>query len=264
MGVTFNDVDDEDDFGETHEINVTPFIDVMLVLLIIFMVAAPLSTVDLPVDLPSRANAAEEARQADLCDHQVRPRGCDRRDAGQTRRSRPHARSGRFRQGAAHSPACRPTVSYGEMMYMLELLRIGGYTKVALVALEGRPDFPGQPIPPSLGLAMNRRLRFRSIPRRAGALWVAAATIAVSLPSGFAALAYVHLQQDAESDDLGAPGIEIDFASPRPERCLPICLPVPRARHRSRRPRSRSKWPRSRKPTCRRTCRSKPRIPIGR
>jgi biopolymer transport protein ExbD len=43
----------EDDFPEVHDINVTPFIDVMLVLLIIFMVAAPLSTVDLPVDLPS-------------------------------------------------------------------------------------------------------------------------------------------------------------------------------------------------------------------
>jgi TonB system transport protein ExbD (group 1) len=39
---------------ENHEINVTPFIDVMLVLLIIFMVAAPLATVDVPVDLPAR------------------------------------------------------------------------------------------------------------------------------------------------------------------------------------------------------------------
>ena len=38
--------------AELHEINVTPFIDVMLVLLIIFMVAAPLSTVDVAVDLP--------------------------------------------------------------------------------------------------------------------------------------------------------------------------------------------------------------------
>src|SRR5438105_12020264 len=51
-GASLDDLDD-DDFDEAHEINVTPFIDVILVLLIIFMVAAPLSTVDLPVDLPS-------------------------------------------------------------------------------------------------------------------------------------------------------------------------------------------------------------------
>jgi len=44
---------EEDDLVETHEINVTPFIDVMLVLLIIFMVAAPLATVDILVDLPA-------------------------------------------------------------------------------------------------------------------------------------------------------------------------------------------------------------------
>src|SRR4030088_1501457 len=46
-------LDDDEEFAEAHEINVTPFIDVMLVLLIIFMIAAPLSTVDLPVDLPT-------------------------------------------------------------------------------------------------------------------------------------------------------------------------------------------------------------------
>src|SRR5450631_1288569 len=43
----------EDGLDEMHEINVTPFIDVILVLLIIFMVAAPLSTVDVNVDLPA-------------------------------------------------------------------------------------------------------------------------------------------------------------------------------------------------------------------
>ena len=54
MGASIAEHDDDDsDFSESHEINVTPFIDVMLVLLIIFMVAAPLSTVDLPIDLPT-------------------------------------------------------------------------------------------------------------------------------------------------------------------------------------------------------------------
>jgi biopolymer transport protein TolR len=54
MGVSVadTDIDDDDDFGETHEINVTPFIDVILVLLIIFMVSAPLLTVGVPLDLP--------------------------------------------------------------------------------------------------------------------------------------------------------------------------------------------------------------------
>src|SRR4029078_2059518 len=46
-------LDDDEELAEAHDINVTPFIDVMLVLLIIFMIAAPLSTVDLPVDLPT-------------------------------------------------------------------------------------------------------------------------------------------------------------------------------------------------------------------
>ena len=46
-------LDDGEDLAENHDINVTPFIDVMLVLLIIFMIAAPLATVDVPVDLPS-------------------------------------------------------------------------------------------------------------------------------------------------------------------------------------------------------------------
>ena len=41
-----------DDVEEVHEINVTPFIDVMLVLLIIFMVAAPMMTAGVPLDLP--------------------------------------------------------------------------------------------------------------------------------------------------------------------------------------------------------------------
>src|SRR6476646_4110499 len=50
-----------DELTELHEINVTPFIDVILVLLIIFMIAAPLATVDISVDLPS-SNVQQQPR----------------------------------------------------------------------------------------------------------------------------------------------------------------------------------------------------------
>jgi biopolymer transport protein ExbD len=148
MGVTFTDVDDEDDFGETHEINVTPFIDVILVLLIIFMVAAPLSTVDLPIDLPTSSAAPQKkpdkpsyvSIKADLAvaigEMPVKRidlvRSLDAADANKDRRI--FLRSDR-------------AVSYGDMMEVLEILRLGGYNKVALVALEGRPDLPGQAAP---------------------------------------------------------------------------------------------------------------------
>src|ERR1700722_15910908 len=60
MAVSLKDPHDGD-IAEISDINVTPFIDVILVLLIIFMVAAPLSTVDVPVELPV-SNAQPQPR----------------------------------------------------------------------------------------------------------------------------------------------------------------------------------------------------------
>jgi len=134
--------DDDEDFSEAHEINVTPFIDVMLVLLIIFMVAAPLSTVDLPVDLPS-STAAPEKKPDKPVYVSIKP------DLSLAIGGTPVKRSELLRSLDAMADADRDrfiflrsdrAVPYGEMMDVLELLRAGGYTKIKLVALERVPD----------------------------------------------------------------------------------------------------------------------------
>jgi TonB system transport protein ExbD (group 1) len=52
-------------YPANSEMNVTPFVDVMLVLLIIFMIAAPLSTVTVPVELPPATTKPEEHKAPD-------------------------------------------------------------------------------------------------------------------------------------------------------------------------------------------------------
>src|SRR5262245_20897954 len=97
----------EDTLDEVHEINVIPFIDVMLVLLIIFMVAAPLATVDIAVNLPaSTAEAQPRPDQPLYLTVKIRS------DARARRRSRQPRWLGRLagccgegRQGHAHLPA---------------------------------------------------------------------------------------------------------------------------------------------------------------
>ena len=138
---------------ELHEINVTPFIDVMLVLLIIFMVAAPLSTVDIAVDLPVSTTKPQPRPdkplfltiKADLTlalgNDAIRPRSLPRPSTRQ--------RSWTARSASSCAPTRR--VPYGEVMQVMNLLRAAGYLKVALVGLEGSDTDTAQPPPPAAG-----------------------------------------------------------------------------------------------------------------
>ncbi len=61
MGMNVKSGEDDDEGAVMSEINVTPLVDVMLVLLIIFMVTAPLLVAGVPIDLPeSRAGALDQ------------------------------------------------------------------------------------------------------------------------------------------------------------------------------------------------------------
>ena len=132
----------EDTISELHEINVTPFIDVMLVLLIIFMVAAPLATVDIAVNLP--ASTAQPQPRPDKPVYLT-----VKSDLTLAIGDDPVDRN--FLTGAL-SVATKgdkdtriflradKTVPYGEMMEVMNLMRKAGYLKIALVGIEKPPS----------------------------------------------------------------------------------------------------------------------------
>ncbi|CAH0342145.1 TonB system transport protein ExbD [Rhizobium sp. CECT 9324] len=130
-----------DDLSENHEINVTPFIDVMLVLLIIFMVAAPLSTVDVNVDLP--ASTAKPAQRPDEPVY-VTLKGDMSLALGNDVVTREALGGALDRLTTGNKDAriflrADKTVDYGNFMEVMNLLRDSGYLKIALVGLETLP-----------------------------------------------------------------------------------------------------------------------------
>lgn len=130
---------DGDDLTESHDINVTPFIDVMLVLLIIFMVVAPLSTVDVPVELPvSQARPAPSPDKplfVTLKSDLSLAVGNDE-VLWSTLGTALDARTSADRNKRLFLRADK-SVPYGELMRLMDTLRQAGYLKVALVGLEG-------------------------------------------------------------------------------------------------------------------------------
>ena len=123
----------DDDLVEAHEINVTPFIDVMLVLLIIFMVAAPLATVDLGVDLPASA-VEPQPRPEQPVFVTVKPDLSIAVGEDVIARDALTATLDTATKGQKADKA----VSYGDLMEVMNLLRNAGYLKIALVGLDGR------------------------------------------------------------------------------------------------------------------------------
>jgi biopolymer transport protein ExbD len=139
----------DDTLEENHDINVTPFIDVMLVLLIIFMVAAPLSTVDINVDLP--ASTAQPQQRPDkpvfvtikpdltlaVGDSQVSQDGLA---------AAVIAATGGDKQQRIFLRGDK-SIAYGHVMEMMNVLRKAGYLKIALVGLDAAqaPDESAAP-----------------------------------------------------------------------------------------------------------------------
>ncbi len=140
MAIHLNE--DADNDGEMHDINVTPFIDVMLVLLIIFMVAAPLATVDIRVDLPN-SSATPQPRPDKPVYLSIKA------DKQLYIGEEPTTAVTMATMLAAATQGNKETViffqadksvDYGTLMSVMDNLRKAGYFKVGLVGMET----PGQ------------------------------------------------------------------------------------------------------------------------
>lgn len=128
------------------EINVTPFVDVMLVLLIIFMVAAPLMVVGVPVELPKTAASALSAEQEEPLTVTVTAEGVVTIQTTEIARDELIAR---LRAIAAERESSRiflradGAVPYAEVMQIMGALNRGGFANIGLVTDTGGPALDG-------------------------------------------------------------------------------------------------------------------------
>lgn len=128
----------DETLSEIHEINVTPFIDVILVLLIIFMIAAPLATVDISVDLPA-ANAERSPRPDKPLFLTLKSDLSMTLDNDVIKRAALSAALDQATNGDKQQRVflrADKAVPYGELMALMNDLRSAGYLHVALVGLE--------------------------------------------------------------------------------------------------------------------------------
>jgi biopolymer transport protein ExbD len=139
----------DNDLAEVSDINVTPFIDVILVLLIIFMVAAPISTVDVAVDLP--VSTAQPQPRPDkpifltVKDDLTLTVG-NASVPRETLQAILDAQTQGDREQRVFLRADQ-AVSYGELMKVMNLLRGAGYLRLALVGLEDAGQSTGAAAP---------------------------------------------------------------------------------------------------------------------
>ena len=122
-------------YSQISEINVTPFVDVMLVLLIVFMVTAPLLTVGIPVDLP-KVKASALTDQKDPLEITVKIGGeiylGESRVEVENLIPRLNAITELNKEARIYIRGDR-VVAYGRIMEIMSLVNSAGYIKVALV-----------------------------------------------------------------------------------------------------------------------------------
>lgn len=128
------------------EINVTPFVDVMLVLLIIFMVAAPLMVVGVPVELPKTAANALSAEQEEPLTVTVTADGAVMIQTTEIARDELIARLRAIaaeREGSRIFLRADGAVPYAEVMQIMGALNRGGFANIGLVTETGGPALDG-------------------------------------------------------------------------------------------------------------------------